>query len=618
MNGYAGNILIVDLDDNSTQTISTQKYVQQFIGGRGVAVKLTYELTPKNIDALSAENVLTFMTGPLTGTLAPSSGRIDVVSKSPETKLLGGANAGGFFGPELKYAGYDGIVVAGKAASLVYIDIFNDEVEIKDAQHLSGKGVFDTVKALRQDDKDTQVACIGPAGEKLVNLSGIAFSIRNYAARCGLGAVMGSKNLKAITVRGTGGLSIAMPDQLKDIAEKMRECIKKMPSYQEYPEWHHKLFRILESDSKSFFGNYEDTAWKERFEAYENAEQFVKRAEFRSETCFGCPLRCWAYINVKDIGGAGIAACQGTLTSLVNFTKVKDFDEIWKAYLLCQDLGLDISGTSAITAYAMDLYSKGILGKSDADDSNLVFGNGNALLSIIEKIARREDLGDILADGVKKASEKMGKDAEKRAVYAKGGLELWLMEIRPFKGVALSCAVTDSGSHNRATYGLCEFYYKSMRKQAKAVAKNLVGTEEAAIPMKYEYKPKLVAIYENSHILADSFGVCSIPFMPVGLDLWGKAYTACTGRETSSMDLTIAAERIRTLERLFNIREGLSRKDDTISERLFNEPLKDGAWKGEVLDKEKFDEMIDAYYSLRGWDQEGKPKQETLKRLGLE
>ena len=618
MNGYTNKFLIINLSNNSIQTIPTQGYIEQFIGGRGIAVKLLYELTPKNVNALSPENVLVFMTGPLTGTLAPSSGRIDVVSKSPETKLLGGANAGGFFGPELKYAGYDGIIVVGKASSLVYIDIFNDEVEIKEAQHLSGKGVFDTVNALRKDDKDTQIACIGPAGEKLVNLSGIAFSMRNYAARGGLGAVMGSKNLKAIAVRGTRGLSIAMPDLLKDIAEKMRERIKNMPSYQEYPEWHYKLFSILESDSKSFFGNYEDTAWKERFEAYENAERFVKRAEFKSETCFGCPLRCWAYINVKNIGGAGIAACQGTLTSLVNFTKVKDFGKIWKAYLLCQDLGLDVSGTSAITAYAMDLYSKGILSKSNADDFNLVYRNGDALLSIIEKMARREGLGDILADGVKKASEKIGKDAETRAAYAKGGLELWLMEIRPFKGVALSCAVTDSGSHNRATYGLCEFYYRSMKKQAETVAKNLVGTEEAAIPTKYEYKPKLVAMYENLHILADSLGVCSIPFMPVGLDLWGKAYSACTGRETTPMVLTSAGERVRTLERLFNIREGLSRKDDTLAERMFNEPLKDGPWKGEVLDKEKFEEMINAYYSLQGWDQEGRPKQETLKRLGLE
>lgn len=618
MSGYTGKILIINLNDNRIQTISTQQYSEQFIGGRGIAAKLLYELTPKNVDALSLENMLVFMTGPLTGSLAPSSGRIDVLSKSPETKLLGGANAGGFFGPELKYAGYDGVVVTGKAASPVYIDIFNDEAELKDAQHLWGKGVFDTVKSLRKDDEDTQVACIGPAGEKLVNLSGIAFSMRNYAARCGLGAIMGSKNLKAIAVRGTKGLNIAKPDQLKDIAEKMRERIKKMPSYQEYPEWHYKLFRILESDSKSFFGNYEDAAWKERFEAYESAERFVKRAEFRSETCFGCPLRCWAYINVKGIGGAGIAACQGTLTSLVNFTKVRDFEKIWKAYLMCQDLGLDTSGTSAIIAYVMDLYSKGILSNIDTDSLNITYGNADAVISIIQKIALREGLGDSIANGVKEASEKIGEDAKERAVFAKGGLELWLMEIRPFKGVALSCAVTDSGSHNRATYGLCEFYYKSMKKQAETAAKNLVGTEEGAIPTRYENKPKLVAMYENMHILADSLGVCSIPFMPVGLELWSEAYNACTGMEITTAHLMMVAERIRTLERLFNIREGLTKKDDTLSERMFKESLKDGPWKGEFLDKEKFEKMKDEYYTLRGWDLNGIPKQETLKRLGLD
>jgi aldehyde:ferredoxin oxidoreductase len=391
-----------------------------------------------------------------------------------------------------------------------------------------------------------------------------------------------------------------------------------MPSYQEYPEWHYKLFDILESDSKSFFGNYEDAAWAERFGAYENAKRFIKQAEFRRETCFACPLRCWAYINIKGIGGSSIAACQGTLTSLANFSKVNDFGKVWEAYLLCQDLGLDVSGASAVVAYAMDLYSRGILDDLWMQEPKLVYGNGNALVDLIGKIARREGLGNILAQGVKRASEEIGKGSKERAVYTKGGLELWLMEIRPFKGTALACAVTDSGSQNRATYGLCEFYYRSMKKQAETVAKNLVGKEEAAIPTNYELKPKLVAQYENLHILADSLGVCSIPFMPVGLELWGQAFAAATGIDITPKALMLAAERIRTLERLFNIREGLTRRDDTISERMFSEPLKDGAWKGEVLDREKFEQMKDTYYALRGWNPEGRPKQETLEKLGLE
>jgi aldehyde:ferredoxin oxidoreductase len=617
MNGYTDKILVVDLTNKNIHTISTQKYADRFVGGRGIAVKLAYELTPGGANPLKPENVLIFMTGPLTGTLAPSSGRIDVIAKSPETGLLGGANAGGFFGPELKYAGYDGIVIVGEAASPVYLDVFNDDVTIRDGQHLWGKGVFDTVQMLRTGDEDVQVACIGPAGEKLVNLSGIAFSMRNYAARGGLGAIMGSKKLKAIAVRGTKGLDISRPNELRDLVGRMQERIKMMPSYQEYPEWHYKLFEILESDSKSFFGNYEDTAWKDRFEAYENAKRFVKQAEFRRETCFACPLRCWAYINVKGIGESSIAACQGTLTSLANFSKVKDFGKLWEAYLLCQDLGLDVSGTSAVVAYAMDLYSRGMLEDLWKGDPKLVYGNGDALVDLIRKMATREGLGNIFAQGVKQASETIGKGSEERAVYTKGGLELWLMEVRPFKGTALACAVTDSGSQNRATYGLSEFYYKSMKKQAEMAAKNLVGTEEAAIPTKYEHKPKLVAIYENLHILADSLGVCSIPFMPVGLDLWAEVYGASTGMEATSKDLMTAAERVRTLERLFNIREGLTRRDDMISERMFSEPLKDGAWKGEVLNREKFEQMKDAYYALRGWDMEGRPKQETLENLGL-
>ena len=617
MNGYAGRILMVDLGHNHIETISTQEYIAPFIGGRGIGVKLLYDLSSRDGGALEGEDVLVFMTGPLTGTLAPSSGRIDVVSKSPETGLLGGANAGGFFGPELKYAGYDGIVIRGTARSPVYLAVFDGNVEVRDAGHLWGKGVFDTVNALRKGDQDVQVACIGPAGENGVNLAGIAFSLRNYAARGGLGAVMGAMNLKAIAVRGTRGVDIAEPERLRDTAERMRERIKAMPSYREFPEWHYKLFISLEEDGKSFFGNYESTAWDERFKAYKNVERFVKHAEFRLETCFGCPLRCWAYVNVEGIGGANVTACQGTLPSLVNFTKTSDLNKVWEAYLLCQDLGLDVSGTSAVIAYAMDLYSRGILSPSDTESLELVYGNADAVVEMIRRIAAREGLGGVLANGVKKAAQEIGRGAEKHAVYGKGGLELWLMEIRPFKGVALSSAVTDSGSPNRATYGLCEFYYRTMKDRAQMAARNLVGTEEAAIPTTYEHKPKLVAMYEDLHTLADSLGVCSIPFMPVGLDLWAEALGACTRMHVSPRELMSVAERIRTLERLFNAREGLSRKDDTIAERMFREPLAHGAWKGEVLDKEKFEEMKDVYYSLRGWNQEGRPKPETLERLGL-
>ena len=617
MNGYAGKILLVDLTKSSWQTIPTQKYAEQYLGGRGIAVRLTYDLVPGKTDALDPRNVLVFMSGPLTGALVPSSGRIDVVTKSPETGLLGGANAGGFWGPELKYAGYDGIVIMGKAARPVYLDIFNDNVDIKDALHLWGKGVFETVSTLRSNDQGIQVACIGPAGENLVNLSGIAFGMRNYASRGGLGAVMGSKNLKAIAVRGTKGLDIAEPDRLPALAEQISARIKNMPSYREYPQWHYKLFGILEADAKSFFGDYEDTAWPERFEAYDEAERFVKRAEFRPEACFACPLRCWAYIGVQGVGAGSVAACQGTLTSLANFPKVKDLNKVWKAYLLCQDLGLDTGSTSAVIAYAMDLHARGVLTDSDTGGLDVTYGNGDALVQLVSRIARREGLGDILANGVKKASELLGADAQKQAVYTKGGLELWLMEIRPFKGTALACAVTDSGSQNRATYGLCEFYFKSMRKEAETVAQNLVGTKEAAVPTAYRHKPELVVAYEDLHILADSLGVCSIPFMPVGLDSWREAYNSCTGMGTTSQYLAITAERIRTLERLFNVRDGLDREDDTIADRMFQEPLKEGPWKGQALDREQLEQMKDEYYALRGWDREGRPTLETLQRLGL-
>jgi aldehyde:ferredoxin oxidoreductase len=617
MNGYADNILFVDLNRGTVERVRTEGYADQFVGGRGIAVKLVYDLWRANSGALEPANPIAFMTGPLTGTLAPSSGRIDVVSMSPETGLLGGANAGGFFGPELKYAGYDGIVITGRASAPVYLELFNDQAEIRDGTHLWGRGVFDTVRALRARDEDTQVACIGPAGEKQGNLAGIAFSMRNYAARGGLGAVLGSKNLKAIAVRGTKGLSVAHPDRLGRVAAAMRERIVAMPSYREFPEWHYNLFKSLETDGKTFYGNCESTAWEERLEAYEEARRFIKGAEVRLETCFACPLRCWAYVKAGGTEGASVTACQGTLTSLANFTKTKDFDRVWEAYRVGQDLGLDVSGASAVMALAMDLYRAGIRAGPEVDALHPAYGDGKAMVEMMRKIAMREGVGDLLADGVKTAAERLGKPAEERAVYGKGGLELWLMEIRPFKAVALTCAVTDSGSHNRATYGLCEFYYRSMRKQAEAVAKKLVGTEDAAVPTEYRWKPELAVKYEDLHTVADALGVCSIPFMPVGLDLWAEAYAASTGIESTPRALVTMAERVRTLERLFNLRQGMTREDDTVAERMFTEPLAEGPWKGEVLDKAQFEQMKDSYYSLRGWDRDGRPESGTLKRLGL-
>jgi len=615
--GYAGTILDIDLNAEKISTIDTAAYCDIYLGGRGIGVKILYDRLAAGTDPLGPENYLVFTTGPLSGTTAPSSGRTDVVTKSPETGLLGGGNAGGFWGPELKWAGCDGIVIRGRAKKPVYLEIYNKHVVIKDAGELWGQDVYQTMELLRCDDPDLQVACIGPAGENKVNLAGIAFNYRNYAARGGVGAVMGAKNLKAIAVRGTRGIEIHDPKALLATTLQIQNRQKMMPLHRDAREWHWKLYQSLEADGKAFYGNYEASAWERRNEVREAFKKYIEQHQLRLETCFGCPIRCWATFSVAEGETAPVIACQGTCPSLSYFMKIADPAAIWRLYVMCQKLGLDVGGTSAVMAFAMTLYQHGVIDEKDTGSLGLRWGDADSAAEIIWKIAHREGVGHILADGVKKAAQRLGDPAKKHAVYGKGGLELWLMETRPFKGVALSSAVSDSGSPNRATYAFPDFYFRSMNEQAKMVAKNITGHEEAADPGRYESKPKMVVFYENLHILSDSLGVCSIPFQPAGLELWRQAFNDTTGRDCQLKELMQMAERIRNVERLVNLREGLTRDDDMLPAKLFSDALKDGPWKGAVLDRERFEAMKDTYYSLRGWDNAGRPKPETLERLGL-
>ena len=617
MTGYAGIILDIDLSNGTVGHLSTADYADQYLGGRGVGVKLLYDRLTADTDPLGPDNQLIFMTGPLTGTAAPSSGRTDVVTKSPFSGLLGGANAGGFWGPELKYAGYDGIVVHGAASSPVYVEIYNDHVAIKDARQLWGQDVYQTVTALRRNDPDLQIACIGPAGEHKVNLAGIAFNYRNYASRSGVGAVMGSKNLKAIVVRGTRGIAVDDVQALLTSALQIQQRQKMMPLRSDARDWHWKLFQSLDEDGKAFYGNYEPVPWERSAETRAALKTFTEQHELRLETCFGCPIRCWATLSVAEGETASVIACQGTWTSLAYFMKIADPATLWQLYVTCQKLGLDAGGTSALMAFAMALFEHGVIDADTTGGINLTWGDGEAAAEMIRRIAYREGFGDILANGVKAAAEHLGEAARQHAVTSKGGLEMWLMENRPFKGAALAGAVSDAGSPNRATYAFPDYYARSMPQQAAMVAKNITGSEDDADPGRYEAKPKVVIAYEDAHILADCLGVCSIPFQPAGLELWQHAFAAATGRSEGLKDLLRAAERIRNVERLFNVRQGLTRDDDALPDKLFDEPLQGGPWSGAVLERDRFEQMKDTYYALRGWDQSGKPTPETLTKLGL-
>ena len=575
--GYIGNILFVNLSTGDIKVEPTEKYAKDYIGGRGVATRILYEYP----------DALIFMSGPLTS-LVPSGSRMDVVAVSPVTGLIGGSSVGGEFPSVLKFAGYDGVVVMGKSEKPVYLIIDNGNASVENAEDLWGLNVFETIDTLTNRHPGSIVACVGRAGERGVKFAGIAFSYRNLASRGGLGAVMGSKNLKAVVVRGKGRVTPNDPLKLMAVFEEIHECVVRSGEYARFKDWHVNFMPTILKLRMPYFGDYEPY-WEDAWEAAIKAREFMEKHTIGRASCFSCPLRCWAIVSY---GGEALPMnlCQGTLPAIMYVLKVRDPELAWKIYRKCQSEGLDIMSAAAVIAYASRL--------------GLVELGTEQILETIEKIISREGEGEILAEGVKRASEHFSVPA----IYVKGGLESWSSDLRLFVGSALISAVADSGSVNRALYAFPEFYYYIKRDQAERVAKKLVNDAEAARPQTYtESKVRLAVLWENLHIIADSLGVCIIALLTAPLRLWAEAYEAATGMRIGEDGLMRVAERIRTLERLFNIRYGMVK--DELPPRLFEGKPR--------LDKDKLEKMKKTYYSLRGWDENGVPKEETIIKLGL-
>ena len=573
MNGYTGKILFVDLTQEKIVERETMKYME-FLGGRGIATKIIYAF---------GRDTLVFMTGPLTGFISSGS-RMDVVSFR---NMLVGSNVGGEFPTFLKFAGYDGMVIIGRSEKPAILQIDDDGVSLDSGEDLWGKDAFETIDLLTHGQRDIKVAVIGRGGEKGIKTAGIMFSHRNLASRGGLGAIMGGKNLKAIVVHTTKGLEPYNPPELMKVITDIQRSITKSGEFMRFKDWHVNFVPTVLKLKMPYFGDYE-RVWEDAEKAAINAREFFEERTSKRASCFSCPLRCWAIVNYE--GEYPINLCQGTFPAIVFTLKVKDPKLAWKIYLKMQREGLDIMSTVAVIAYASRL-GKVKLGSEE-------------ILDFIDKIVNRVGEGNIFAEGIKKAAEYYGVPA----VYVKGGMESWSSDIRPFVGSALISTVADSGGVNRALYGFPEFYYYIKKEQAEKMAEMFVGEKNAAYPWDYsDAKVKFTVMWENMHIIADSLGVCVIALLTTPLELWCRAYYAITGNRIKPSDLIHYAEKIRTLERIVNI-EYAGIKDE-ISPRLF---------KGEVrLDREKLERIKKKYYELRGWNENGIPMDEILKKYDL-
>jgi aldehyde:ferredoxin oxidoreductase len=604
--GYAGKILTVNLDTGKTQTQPLNMDVaRKYIGGIGLGMHLWLENTKKGVDPLSPENALVLALGPISGTMFPTAGNGHAfISKSPETNLLGEAVSHGTFGAELKRAGYDAIILKGKAEKPVYLWIDDDSVQLLDAAHLKGKSPSETEDAIKDEIGDyyVRVAAIGLAGEKLSRIACIINEKTRAAGRTGLGAVMGSKNLKAIAVRGTRDITVAKPDEFMEMVKDFHERMKG-PATRKY--------RTLGTVENVLINNtlYCMPTRNYTNAHFEDAEQVSGEAMNENYVakiiaCNSCPMRCEHETVIREGPYKGTMARMEyeSLWALGPYCGVNRLDAIIKAAELCNYYGMDAQSVGVTVGFAMDCHEKGILSHEDLGGIDAHFGNAEALVQLVEKIGKREGIGNVLADGVKAAAAKIGKNSERLAQHIKG-LEVTGYDLRCLKTTALSFAVSFRGAdHTRSSAYTVDMKGKVDRFKAE------------------RGRGKLVKDLEDIYSLLDSFIVCKNAkgtFYKELADL-AKLYGLVTGVEVSPEELGTTAERINTLARLINVREGLSRKGDSLPWKVMNEPIPDdGPAKGAVVTQDELDLMLDDYYNVRGWTLEGVPKIEKLKALGL-
>ena len=599
-NGYRGALLFVDLTKrNSIRKPLSQEFATQYIGGRGFGARLLYDEVQPNADPLSPENRIILATGPLTGTSAPGS-KMSMIAKSPATGGYADSSLGGVFGPQLKFAGYDVVVVAGRSRKPIYLSIRNDEVEFCDATGLWGVSCSLAEEAIRKElgDARTAVATIGPAGERLVNFASVTHKGGRQAGRCGMGAVMGSKNLKGVAAWGNEQVSLADPVEFDKTVGEARRLLTENPSnFQKYGTAEHVT---VSNEMGSLPTRNYSTGTFEGAETI-SGETMYETIVDGSRGCFACPVGCSKCSTVKDgphIGTAVEGPEYETIAMLGSNCGIADIRTIAKANLLCDELGMDTISTGNVVGFAMECYQRGIIGKDDTDGLELEFGNEEAFLRVIELIGNREGLGQILSQGVRRAAESFGSESNRFAMHTKG-LEWSAYECRGALGQALGYALVDRGAdHNRIW--CTDFFISPDKSSPQAMA-------------------ELAFKHQRSRSACDLLGICRFISYQFSFDYYAKMMSQATGLETSADDIMNASERVFNLTRLYNMREGFTRKDDSVPMRCFVDQVPSGPTKGKLLDPERFNQALEAFYEISGWDkQTGAPLRNKLRDLALE
>ena len=583
---------------------------------------LLYNQVKPSVDPLSPSNILLVGAGLLCGIPALGSGRCDISAKSPITGGVGDSNVGGFFAPELRFAGFDHLVISGKAAEPVYLWISDGEIEIRKASHLWGKDTFETQDMIRNDNEDEEIKSlvIGVAGENQVRFANIRTGMKNSAGRTGMGCVMGSKNLKAIAARGTMDIEFSYADELLDYCKEMNEMITRTRWARAQSKWG---TLIIYSNTNTTGLIRTRNFQLNRLEEGEDLEpENMDKYTIGMSGCYGCAVHCRHRYVLREGSHAPIFAEGPEYTSLGAFGTMvgcRKMDTVLFANHLVNKYGLDTLETGGLIAWAMELFEKGIITEKDTAGLKLEWGNEDVLFELIRQITHREGFGNLLADGFKSAIAKIGKNSGYYAIQIKGMSNLHSDE-RPTPSLALGIATSTRGADHLRSRPAIDLY-----GLPEDLLEKIYGAPVSSDYTSYEGKSQMVCWQERLYAVTDSIGICKFQtvFCAVHAPKWNEfaeLIRLATGMKFTETQLMEIGERIYTVERMFNNREGFSRKDDTLPERYFKESTPVGLpiVKGKKIDANAFEKLLNEYYTLHGWDEKGYPKKETLESLGLD
>jgi len=604
MKGYTGKYLKVNLSTGVVGQDPLQEgMAADYIGGLGFGARTLLDMVPKGTEPFSPENVLAWWLGPVAGTILPTSSKFGVFALSPLTGIFGFGICSGGFANELKSAGWDGIIVTGRSSKPVYLFVDDGNAELRDATRYWGKTTWETEDLIKEDmgDSAIRVAAMGPASERLVRLGNITTDKNRQVGRSGMGAVMGSKNLKAVAVRGTGDVEVANLDELTKLAADINERCQG-PKTEKY--------RVYGTPANILVHNRIGCLPTRNFQSgtFENAEEVSGEHMYKTHVkkilaCTNCPIACDHVNEVKDGPYAGTVASVDyeSLGQLGPLCGVSDLNAITKAVAVCDELGVDTISAGVTVAWAMECFEKGLLTMDDTDGLDLHFGNGDAMVEALRRLSLQEGkLGGLLSEGVRRASQTLGKGSDKFAIHCKG----------------MEWAAYSMRSLQTSTLGFCTSIRGADYLRSGSYQVDVAGKVDR---LKLDSsRGKIVYEGENQYAIIDSLIICKFTRgVYTSFDELAKAYSLITGIGMTGQQLVKAGERIYNAAKCFNVRFGARRKDDYPPPRAFEEPMPDDVVKGVRIIREEYDSALDSYYEGRGWNKEGIPTKQKLIELGL-